>query len=194
MTELVLEASRFPTSSPPRPGGREAVDPVEEGGTRLHVSPSVWGPKTQDAAACGEGGTLPAPEGLGRVGGPGWAGEQAKGCGVRCGSFPLGHRYDGAAGRHLCQCPAGTAAGGNHQGTPRRPVMWAARSQSWEWAGGQDRGFRGLSLLGPPTLYPGQVGSHPCMGPDWPPLCMSRWPKRGLIRGSWVLASAVVKW
>lgn len=31
MTELVLEASRFPTSSPPRPGGREAVDPVEEG-------------------------------------------------------------------------------------------------------------------------------------------------------------------
>lgn len=37
---------------PSKTGGGEAVDPVE-GGTQLHVSPSVRGRKTQDAAACG---------------------------------------------------------------------------------------------------------------------------------------------
>ena len=31
MTELVLETPRVPTSSPLRPGGGEAVDPIEEG-------------------------------------------------------------------------------------------------------------------------------------------------------------------
>jgi hypothetical protein len=45
-----------------------------------------------------------------------------------------------------------------------------------------------------PSPHIGKVGPYPCIGPDWPPLCISRWPKRGLIRGSWVLASAVVKW
>lgn len=48
-------------------------------GTRLHVSPSVWGPKTQDAAACGAEWHPVFPEGPGRVFGPGLAGEQAKG-------------------------------------------------------------------------------------------------------------------
>lgn len=38
--ELVLEGSKVPTSSPPRPGGKEAVNPVEEGWCQLHVSPS----------------------------------------------------------------------------------------------------------------------------------------------------------
>lgn len=42
--------------------------------------------------------------------------------------------------------------------------MWAARSQSWGWAGGQDTGFRGLSLLGPPTPPFWPNGASPVHG------------------------------
>lgn len=61
MTELVQETSRVPTSSPLRPGGREAVDPMEEAGAWLHVSPPVWGPKTRDVAVWSR--VVPCPAG-----------------------------------------------------------------------------------------------------------------------------------
>lgn len=89
----------------------------DKGWHQLHGSPSVWSPKMEDAAACGAG------RHPGRVGGRGRAGKQVKGCGVRCGSFPPGLPCDGAAGRRLCQCTAGTIAKQNQPGTLCRPVI-----------------------------------------------------------------------
>lgn len=163
MTELVPETSRVPASSALRPGGREAVDPIEEGRRLAPCKSICLGPfSPRDTAVCGAGWHPAWP-------GRSWQGVwpnlgRSAGCGVRCGSFPPGHRCAEAAGRHPCRCPAGTAAEGNHRGILHKPATWAARSQSWGWAGGQDTGLRGLSLLGPPTppFQPG--GASPVHG------------------------------
>lgn len=56
MTELVPETSRVPASSALRPGGREAVDPIEEGRRLAPCKSICLGPfSPRDTAVCGAG-------------------------------------------------------------------------------------------------------------------------------------------